>query len=518
MCCLVGRGSGMVLGSATFCAHLFGARHARHVICNLIDTPARNDIRYAGAIALLVSSFIFLFSNPCLASSIVPDSLTIATIEITGNKTTRREVVLREILVEEGQRIAAKDLKALVAESHRLLQNTTLFLSSVVEPCYASADSVSICVRVREAWYIYPVVIFELADRNFKIWWKDQNASLERVNYGIYVNHFNLTGRRDLLKLKFQHGYSQKYDLSYDLQQLPGQPNWGAGFSVSYQRNHEVQYNTIADKQLFYKDDSEWIGKKLTSSLFVSYRPGVIWRHRLAAHFRSIQVDSLIVHVLNPNYFAQPTKSIRFLSLHWQSRMDRLIDRPYPFRGYALQWEMVKEGFGAWTNRDRWWASIGGQFYWPTGRQQGFEWIGRIRGHLQRQNMGFFEYNALGYGNDVLRGYEKYTLDGLDFAYVKMGWRTSLFSYEVPMPMPNWPVLNNVRCMPFQIYGSVYSDHGFVNDPFNAGGNRLRNRLLSSVGVGLDFRFYFDKILYVMWSFNQLGENGLFLQTKISFR
>lgn len=504
----------MVLGPITLRTHLFSTCYARYVISHLIRSYFPAFFRSCITQALLGLALLL----PWSASSQSSDSLTISAINIKGNRITVQDVIRRELLFREGQRIASKDLKYRLKESHRLLQNTTLFLNSSVEVCEVTKDSIAICVVVREAWYIFPVAIFELADRNYNIWLKEHKGSIKRVNYGVYLNHFNLTGRRDLLNLKFQHGYTQKYDLSYDQHQLRGRPNWGAGFHIGYHRNHELQYKTENNKQLFYKNDNEWVMRSFNLDASASYRPGIVWRHLLGISFRSITVDSLVYADLNKNFFSEETSRIRLITLSLKSQMDRLVDRPYPFNGYALQVEFVKEGIGLWNNRDRLWASIGGQFYFPTGRQQGFEIFSKVRGHIQRRNMGFFEYTGLGYGGDVLRGYEQYTIDGLDYAFVKLGWRINIVSWEVPMPMPNWPILNNVRCMPFQIYGSVYSDHGIVHDPFFNTGNYLSNRLLSSVGVGLDFRFYFDKILYVMWSFNQLGENGLFLQTKISFR
>lgn len=444
-----------------------------------------------------------------------PDSLTISEIRIKGNQRTRRAVVEREVLFRAGQRYAASDLEPLRAESQRLLNNSSLFLFSSVDLCAAGWDSISVCVEVREAWYVFPVIIFELADRNFNVWWQDQGASLDRINYGIYFNHFNLTGWNDLLKLKYQHGYTRKHELSYEMGQIPGLRNWGFGLQLGYFRNHETQYASQADRQAFYRDDEAWMLRRTLVSGWLNWRPGLVWQHRFGLMFRRIASDPRVRESLNPDFFAHQGDDLRFFTLYWSTRLDRLDDRPYPFRGYGLQAEMVKEDLAITGIRRRWWAEAGLQKYIPTGPGHGFETVLRGRVHLQRRPMGFFEYRALGYGEDFLRGYERYVVDGLDFVLLRQSWRITLLNRDQPIWLPGWNSLDKLRLLPIRIYASAYTDHGYVHDPFFAQGHRLRNRWLSSAGVGLDLRLYFDKVFSVMWSFNQLGENGLFLQTKI---
>jgi len=67
-----------------------------------------------------------------------------------------------------------------------------------------------IAIDFQENWYIYPGIIFELADRNFNVWWTEQNRDFDRVNYGVNVDHINVTGRKDKLRIKLQHGYTKE--------------------------------------------------------------------------------------------------------------------------------------------------------------------------------------------------------------------------------------------------------------------------------------------------------------------
>jgi hypothetical protein len=501
----------VVLGSAAFRTYLPRAGHAGYVIrIPLRHLPLSSSVGLWGL--LLGILFLSACSGVHAAST---DSLYLERIEISGAQRTRRAVVLRELMFREGETVRLSDIPMLAAESRRLLLNTGMFIQVEVDPCRVQGDTMHICVQVVEAWYFFPVILFDLADRNFNVWWQDFDASLDRLNVGFYLNHLNFLGYRDQLKVKFQYGYTRKHEFAYEMGQLPGLPNWGAGVRVNYLRNRELQYSTQSDRQQFFRDDERFLLRRTGVMGYLSYRPAKVWQHRVTMGFRHIRTPRSVIEELNANLFRPGRRSARFLHLSYETYLDRLVDAPYPFRGYAFTAEVRKEGLGVFRERDRGWVQLNSHLYLPTGDTHGFEYILRGRAHFIRTNEGFFEYTALGYGPDALRGYERYVIDGMDFAMVKIGWRATLFDRRFPLPFPRWAMLDKVRVLPLQVYGNVYSDHGYVHRPFFQEGNRLHDRLLSSVGVGLDFRIYFDKVFSVMWSFNQLGENGLFLHTKL---
>jgi outer membrane protein assembly factor BamA len=466
-----------------------------------------------GRYAPFLVFFLFFLWNASLVVA-QSDSLYIGEIQVSGNKRTRMPIIQREMLVQAGQTFAVNDLVASMEESQRLLQNTALFIKTDLHICNMAQDTVVLCLEVVEAWYLFPVIIFELADRNFNVWYRDFDASLERVSYGFYLNHYNLTGNRDEFKIRLQYGYTRKHEISYDISQLPGLPKWGVGLNAAYFRNRELQYSTLDNRQLFYKNPDDFLIHRTQYQLHATYRPGTIWHHRFSAGYRHIKVDPIVTDSLNAQYFTEGRRENRFFYLQYKGQFDRTIDRPYPFRGYAVSIEALKEGLGLIGHRSRTWLSSSFLYCLPTGQGHGFAFNLQSRVQLERQNPGFFEYRALGYGGDFLRGYEYYVIDGLDFGLLKSSWRFTIINREVPLPLPGWPVLDKVRRMPFQIYGQVYTDHGIAHDPYFSEGNFLADRWLGSVGIGLDFRFYFDKSYSIQWSFNRLGENGVFLHSQ----
>lgn len=510
MCGLAGGSPRVVLGSPAFCPDLSCKGLTCHVIRDILIASLPRDSSFHRGVLLFI--FLFLFNVGSTAQT--ADSLYIEHIEISGAKKTRRVVVLRELMFRQGDRVRMEDIPVLAAESRRLLQNSGLFIQVEVDPCRVRNDTMQVCVQVIESWYFFPVLLFDLADRNFNVWWRDFDASVDRLNVGFYLNHLNFLGYRDQLKVKFQYGYTRKHEFYYEMGQLPGHPNWGAGVSVNYLRNREIQYGTWNDKQLFFRDDDRFLLRRTQVMAHLMYRPAKVWQHRIVLGFRHINTPEMVIDELNRELFTGGRRNARFMHLSYHVSLDKMVDAPYPFAGYAFNAEVRKEGLGIFKERDRGWIQLNMNYYLPTGLTHGFEYILRGRVHYQRNNQGFFEYTALGYGQDMLRGYEHYVIDGLDFGIFKAGWRMTLLDRKLHLPMPRWPMLDKVRVLPLQVYGNVYTDHGYAYNPFFTEGNRLHNQLLSSFGVGLDFRFYFDKVFSVMWSFNQLGENGLFLHTK----
>jgi hypothetical protein len=70
--------------------------------------------------------------------------------------------------------------------------------------------------------------------------------------------------------------------------------------------------------------------------------------------------------------------------------------------------------------------------------------------------------------------------------------------------------------IPFRIYATAFSDGGYAyNENFYA--HSLVNRLLYTAGFGIDIVTFYDLTFRFDYSFNQLGQNGLFLHIRNDF-
>jgi hypothetical protein len=61
-----------------------------------------------------------------------------------------------------------------------------------------------------------PVPYIKVVDRNINQWIVEQNAKLDRINYGLKLLYNNVSGRNDKLNLYLINGYTKQISLSYD--------------------------------------------------------------------------------------------------------------------------------------------------------------------------------------------------------------------------------------------------------------------------------------------------------------
>src|SRR5690606_36802657 len=178
-------------------------------------------------------------------------------ISVTGNTKTKANVRLREMDLKVNDTVSLAVLPARIDENEKRILSTRLvsWVDINMRTWEDSISSVDLVINVEEGWYLYPYPIFELADRNFNVWAKDFNYSIQRVNYGVAMTQLNTSGNKDKLKLKFQFGYTGKYELYYD---FPYAKNgWGFSTNFLYSYNKEIPYKTLQNRPVFFKAENE---------------------------------------------------------------------------------------------------------------------------------------------------------------------------------------------------------------------------------------------------------------------
>jgi hypothetical protein len=128
--------------------------------------------------------------------------------------------------------------------------------------------------------------------------------------------------------------------------------------------------------------------------------------------------------------------------------------------------------------------------------------------------MAFANNTGLGYGEDVIRGYELYLLDGTDWVLSKSNISLKIFESLVDnrfMPIRQFKKLD------LKIYLRWMTDMGMVYEPTYIEGNDLNNRWLIGYGPAIDFIFFNTVWLNVEYNFNHLGEGGFFIKSQNSF-
>ena len=90
--------------------------------------------------------------------------------------------------------------------------------------------------------------------------------------------------------------------------------------------------------------------------------------------------------------------------------------------------------------------------------------------------------------------------------------RKQLFKFNVSPPIRS----RSHDKIPFVFYAKAYADYGYAYNKVFLD-NSLVNRNLYTGGFGIDVLTFYDVVLRFDYSFNQLGQNGLFLHIKNDF-
>lgn len=463
----------------------------------------------------LLSTFL-LFISISLSGYSQSNYIVVNDINYLGLHKTNEIVVQQELDFLVGDTINLLKLDQVFRSNQKRLLGTSLFTEAYfnIKNWDTESNYGDIEITLKENLMIYPSIIFEYADRDFNVWWKEFNFSLRRVNYGVRVDHLSLTGRKDKLKLKFQTGYTDKYELEYLYPYLKG--GWGFGFGAFYSSNKEIGYITTDNRPIFRSEADERI-------LLTRFRAGVSLSNRRNAYsntnirleYHSNTVDDIVLEEYNPNYFIHQGNNLRFFYLEYDWQYDKRISPVYPEGGHLLFANIKKEGFGIYKDYNNLSISIGGEKYWEIGKNLIYGGRFKAKSNLIRNTLAFANNTGLGWNGDFVRGYELYVQDGPDFALLRtdLKWKAWSRTFNLGKYMP----LSAFRNVPVEVWLRHSFDSGYVHEPTYTATNDLNNTLLVGGGPAIDIIFYHTMTLKTEYNFNQLGEGGLFFQFSFNF-
>lgn len=462
----------------------------------------------------------YLLALVCLLGMVIPENaegqsapvtdtsyLVVRNILVSGNKKTRTSIILREISTVPGDTIYLRDLANTLEERRKQLLNTSLFLNVTANVKNWTGNEADLVFEVWERWYTFAYPIFKLADRNFNQWWVEKNHSLSRINIGVSGTQENLTGRNDELNAALQFGYTQRFALQYNVPYIDKHFRHGLGIIASYNRNREVNDSTSNNKQQFFRKD-EFLRQVYVIGLNYSYRRAINTRHQVFVNYNYEKIADSVA-ILNPNYLGKGRTNVRFIDITYRLTYIKADSWVYPLRGFRLQAEVGKKGIGPWNDVDDVHFRLNMAKYWQL-RSKTFAALG-IRSAAKLSNgQPYINQQALGYRDDYLRGLEYYVIDGTSFAILKSTLRQELVSFKVKLPI----VPKKFNTVPVRIFAKAFGDGGYAYNKF-PGNSFLNNRFLYTGGVGLDIVSFYDTCLRIEYSFNQLGQKGLFLHTSV---
>lgn len=449
----------------------------------------------------------FAHSDSCASLSKV-DQKIVGNITLEGNQTTKDKILFRELLFKTGDTLSSRKLCEKMVKSRHNLLNLSVFnfvymdtIHDVVHP-----ETIHVKVKVIERWYIWPLPIFELADRNFNSWW--ENKDFRRANYGIFLTYNNFRGRLEQLKVLLRAGYNQDYFIQYDIPYITSAQNIGIGFQLGHSLSREVPYTTFENRQLFYRATDGYARSEWYAKFKLSYRKGIHTYHQMSLSYeKSKYSDTLLT--LNPRFMESPKGAFQMLHLNYYYKLDYRDSKPYPLNGHYLDVDFNQLGIGALPDEPAI-STLKSSFdvYRPI--SQRWFWAASITAKISGKNFQpYFLQKALGFGNDFVRSYELYVIDGKDYALFKTNLKFALVEPK-KRQLPFIPS-EKFSKIHYAAYINWLFDVAYVNNPHVQAHNNFSNRPLWGTGIGLDLVTYYDLVWRFETSINQFGEGGFFI-------
>jgi outer membrane protein assembly factor BamA len=460
----------------------------------------------------LVSFFLLKFSA-AEGQSPAPDStgfsgkpVIIRSIRITGNKQTRPSVIYREMLFRVNDTLPRRTFLSFLKSSRDNIFNTHLFNFVTVDTAFTHSDFdlADVTIHVVERWYIWPLPYFEISDRNFNAWL--QTLDFSRITYGADLTVYNARGRNETLILPVHFGYNRQFGFDYSIPYITKKKILGLGFGLGFDQNHEVIVESMNNKPVYYKDSKEFINQDLNSYVEFRVRPGIFSYHYLRISYNILMFSDSLAKI--PGYSYDQRSYLQYFSLNYQFKNDHRDIAYYPLKGSYFDFFIVQNGY---------WNSVVNELYLKTNLRGYFHLYKRLyyaAGVTGKYTLTgqppYCLQQGLGYGRELVRGYEYYVIDGEHFALFKNNLKFIL----VPPHVLNLGFIKTSKFnpVPYAFYLNLFMDLGYVynSDKEMNTLNSLQNSLLLGWGIGVDFTTYYDLVVRVELSLTKEGVPGIY--------
>gem|GEM_PF-5524816 len=303
-------------------------------------------------------------------------------------------------------------------------------------------------------------------------------------------------------------GYVRKYEVKYSYPYLSG--GWGLSTNVVYSEQREIGYITEGNKTLFKSlEDERIMLTRFRASASLSKRIGLRFFQSFRFAYHQNGVDQYVVDNLNSEYFLNGATGLRFFQLEYDADYDRRVYTLYPEGGYRLRGNIKKDGFGFEGDYNN--LSITGSVekYWKPWGAFILESRLRAKTNLMRDRISFANNTGLGYGGNIITGYELYLVDGTDWILHKNAIKIPFVDLTTTW---NWMKMRQYKKVSLKAWLRWNVDYGYVNERHYNANNPLNNQWLLGYGPALDMLLYNTFSLQLEYSFNEIGEQAFFVK------
>ncbi len=482
--------------------------------------------KIAVKIILLVSLLVMAFVGEADAK------ICISRISISGNKTTKNSVILREISIKTGSYLSIEGLEEKITDSEINLRNTSLFnevtityepdtLSDMATLClfeeeikkmprHNTGDQIIFCnlkVNVTERWYYWPLIGLKLEDRNLSSWLKDMDFNKITFDAGIKID--NVWGLNHTLSLSGRFGYEKGVKFSYE--DISLDPKGINSFSIgAYSKfNKTINAGCVDNKPVYVKSD-EYLEKNTGGYITYIYRPEIRVHHRITFDYNYRRINDSVL-ILNKDYYGTQNLKNHEYSLQYKFSFDQRDYSYFPTTGYYIGVNAkgtTSDNFNFWYGRImadlQYYKKIGNRWFWKTA----------IKLSTSFKNSNAYIYDrAIGYDMANVCGYDLYVIDGQHFCSFNNSFRFLLLPQKT-ITLNFLRALSKFYKIPFTIYISASADMGYVHNRYPAGTNTLQNSYLLGAAIGIDILTYYDIVFNISYAYTKMNEGGFFFGLK----
>lgn len=422
-------------------------------------------------------------------------------IAISGDRKTKDAIILRELSVRTGDCIPQENLVDVQERNKLRLFNLRLFNDVKVSWVPVSVDSIRMEIFVLDRFPIMPGGNLEFADRNFNVWWTEQNHDLRRINLGLSINHNNFRGNRETITASVQVGYTQKIGLSYSRPFADKNQKHGYGASIFALQNREIAYITDSNKLKFLRSDNNFMQRRLDLAAWYTYRPAYATTHTFELSFHHYWISDTI-RELNPTFLGDNRTQEDVLQLRYRFEYNGVDNWNYPLKGNrfigTFDQKIALLG-GSWQSS----LNLHYDHFLQLSKKWYAGFIVRSRVSIPQKQPYIFRQN-LGYDFDYVRGYEYFVIDGSCFGLVRANLKRELLNLRINLPIRFFQVI------PIRVYGKIYGDAGAAYNKYPVN-DHLYNKMLYSGGIGLDIVTLYDIKVRIEYTLNHLNQKALYL-------
>jgi outer membrane protein assembly factor BamA len=439
--------------------------------------------------AIYASSGDSLFVLPD-TSEIIPETIYVNRIIITGNEVTKTEIITREMATKEN---SVLDIKKLENDIQRVY-NLGLFNKVDVIPVPETHNSINLIIDVEERFYILPIPQGGFKDGDLKKFWG-----------GLNIIWNNFRGRNETLGLSFGIGYEPFVSLNYSVPWIGEKARFFTSTSIKYSKDYnrsrlalqDTNTNLIPDKDsnfaIYNFETSFTLGKYFTPDL--SFSTTVKYNYlKLSEYFPGRTISNNGID--------------DFLSIHLRGRYDTRDSREYSLYGSYYTVEYQKNGFILSTvNFNR--VNFDLRRFIPVKIKDDYSitFASRLQGSLAFGGT-VPVYMRVFYGyNNKIRGWNNFIFEGENQA--------GLFSeLRIPVIQPFYikgtdlPVIKGIGFLKglsykFGLYTTVFFD---VAGVWNRNNELSKTRFRNGFGAGLNFILPFGFVGSVEGAFRKEGK------------